>query len=432
MSRSPDTFRILAFEPFDAGSHRAMRESISRHSRHAWTWITRPGRFWKWRMRTAAIEMIESAQQQGAFDAPVDAIMLTSLMSAADLRALLPEALRGHPLVLYMHENQAAYPEGRVTDASAEQDLHYPLTNLTSVLAAEKVIWNSTWNRESFLDGIQRILKFGPDLKMPGDLHDRMLAKSVVIWPPVEPPPGIVGDGEAGGVLHNVGRAGAGPERGDEARTKRAGGRSGASVAGGHNAEGRNTGGRDRPVRVVWPHRWEHDKGPSELLAIAREHTESLNLHWTILGERYRRVPQAIRDFEREFADRIDHIGFEPNRDAYWRHLSRCDWVLSTAHHEFFGIAVVEALLAGCLPWLPQRLSYPELLPTAAHGLSPADPPENPEEIRQSIREHLRDAIAPNAVGRLDAAIDSLLEVSRSRDAPQNVCEKFGAADERR
>jgi hypothetical protein len=62
-------------------------------------------------------------------------------------------------------------------------------------------------------------------------------------------------------------------------------------------------------------------------------------------------------------------------------------------------------MLAGCLPWLPQRLSYPELLPAEAQGLSPANPPRNREEVLHAIREHLRPALAPNAVAAIDAAI---------------------------
>src|SRR5690606_14851872 len=98
--------RILAFEPFDAGSHQAVRESISRHAQHQWTWLTRPGRNWKWRMRLAAIEMVEEARRRGLLDQPWEAIFCTSLMSAADLRALLPRPMRSVPLALYMHENQ--------------------------------------------------------------------------------------------------------------------------------------------------------------------------------------------------------------------------------------------------------------------------------------------------------------------------------------
>jgi glycosyltransferase involved in cell wall biosynthesis len=37
--------------------------------------------------------------------------------------------------------------------------------------------------------------------------------------------------------------------------------------------------------------------------------------------------------------------------------------VVSTAHQEFFGVAVVEAIAAGAFPVLPDRLVYPEHIP---------------------------------------------------------------------
>ena len=51
--------RILAFESHDSGSHRQVRMELADHGRHDWRWVTRPGRSWKWRMRTGAAELVQ-------------------------------------------------------------------------------------------------------------------------------------------------------------------------------------------------------------------------------------------------------------------------------------------------------------------------------------------------------------------------------------
>jgi glycosyltransferase involved in cell wall biosynthesis len=42
--------------------------------------------------------------------------------------------------------------------------------------------------------------------------------------------------------------------------------------------------------------------------------------------------------------------------------------VISTSIQENFGISVVEAVRFGCFPLLPNRLSYPEIIPGKFHG----------------------------------------------------------------
>jgi glycosyltransferase involved in cell wall biosynthesis len=371
---APRVRRVLAFEPWDGGSHAAVRGSISRHSRHDWTWCTLPARGWRWRLRTGAWTLAEQAAEHAA--RPFDVIVASGLLSLPDLIAALRTgpwaARRGDaawppPTVLVMHENQAAYPSG--PDGGDERDAHLVLTNLASVSAADAVIWNSDWNRRSLADGVRtmRLRRHDPD---PPAAFDPARIETIgeVIWPPVEAP-------EA--------------EPRTSTRT--------------HADEG---------VRVVWPHRWEHDKGPEELLELARTARDRAaagtgpELRWILLGERFGRTPPALETFRREFAAAIEHDGFEPDPAAYRRRLAEADWILSTARHEFFGIAVVEALLAGCLPWLPDRLSYPELLPDAARGLSPHAPPADPLAVRRLIRDHLEPALAANAVGRIDAVIE--------------------------
>jgi hypothetical protein len=198
MHNSARPRRILAFEPYDGGSHRAVRESISRHSRHEWRWLTRPARGWKWRMRLGALEMLEQAEAAGEFERPIDVIFATSLMSLADLVAGLPSRLRGTPTILYMHENQVAYPHGHEPEERGDfrgaapglgdRDVHFALTNLTSILSADRIIFNSEWNRRSFIEGIERVLAHAPDGGL-SDVAGRIECRSEVIWPPVEPPP---------------------------------------------------------------------------------------------------------------------------------------------------------------------------------------------------------------------------------------------------
>jgi glycosyltransferase involved in cell wall biosynthesis len=60
--------------------------------------------------------------------------------------------------------------------------------------------------------------------------------------------------------------------------------------------------------------------------------------------------------------------GYAPDQDAYRAMLRLSDIVISTAIQEFFGISVIEALYCGCVPVLPRRLSYPELLPVEHHA----------------------------------------------------------------
>jgi len=82
-----------------------------------------------------------------------------------------------------------------------------------------------------------------------------------------------------------------------------------------------------------------------------------------VIGEQFAEVPSAFAEIERRFADRIDRWGYQEGRAAYRACLAWGDVIVSTARHEFFGLAVAEAAAAGCLPILPPRLAYPELFP---------------------------------------------------------------------
>ena len=366
--------RILGFEAWDGGSHRSVRESLVRHGAAQWTWATLPPGPWRWRQRLGMVELVAIAREQGLLQQSWDCFLCTSLLAVGELRGLLPAALRTVPIVMLVHENQVAYPTGAT--GPDQRDLHGVITDLTAMYAADLVIFTSQWNRQSCLDGFKSVLGKSPIRQWRGML-DRIEQRSCVIWPPVEDPRLV------DGIEHNC-----------------------------------DIDGRDSET-VAWPHRHQVDKGPGALRALATRYSEAWQLQWCLLGERRGPVPAAIARLRQEQAQFIVHDGFCEDKRDYLRQLAAANWVCSTAKHEFFGIAVVEALLMGCLPWLPNRLSYPELLPQEARQLHPGMVLDDAKRhsLGKAIALHLKPAIAPEATARMEAAMARLTQGQRS-DAP--------------
>jgi hypothetical protein len=82
-----------------------------------------------------------------------------------------------------------------------------------------------------------------------------------------------------------------------------------------------------------------------------------------ILGESFRQVPDIFVSAKERFKENTIHFGYVRSRRQYLSYLKQGDIIVSTARHEFYGISVIEAVRAGCMPLLPDGLSYPELFP---------------------------------------------------------------------
>ncbi len=327
MAASLTALSVLALEPFYGGSHRAFLDGWIEHSRHRFEVLGLPARQWKWRMRSGPLAAV--AELEGLAAEAFDVLFCSDMLDLACFRGIAPAPFRDLPAVIYFHENQFTYPVrprgelevGRDQDETRERDAHFGLTNLTSALAAREVWWNSAFHRDDFVAAAARFVGRMPKPR-PGGLEHGLLERSRVEYPGVSLPPTEI-----------------------EAEV---------------HAAGTSAGG---PIEILWAARWEFDKNPAAFFLALRElRRRGVDFRVSVLGQSFPQVPPVFDEARKEFEGCIRHWGFQASRDDYWRCLLGASVFVSTADHEFFGIAVVEAMAAGCLPVLPARLSYPELV----------------------------------------------------------------------
>jgi len=121
---------------------------------------------------------------------------------------------------------------------------------------------------------------------------------------------------------------------------------------------------RGHRVRIVWPHRWEHDKDPEAFFsAVETLAAEGLDFEVAVAGQSFAETEPLMAEAGALLGDRLVHLGQPESREAYARLLASADVAVSTAQNEFFGLAMIEACYAGCMPVVPHRLAYPEIYP---------------------------------------------------------------------
>jgi glycosyltransferase involved in cell wall biosynthesis len=212
----------------------------------------------------------------------------------------------------YYHENQFAYPS-RLKDKAIHQ---FTSINYNTALVSDRLGFNSQYNLSTFLAGCSRYLKKCSDFDLRYTTA-QIEKKSTVLYP------GINFD----------------------------------------KTPGPTKGTSNVPV-ICWNHRWEHDKNPEEFFsALAELDSKGYSFKLVILGQSFRDVPEVFSWAQKRFAAQILQFGHVSSREEYLSWLRKCNIVVSTALHEFFGISVMEAVGAGCIPLVPDRLSYPELYP---------------------------------------------------------------------
>lgn len=315
--------RILLLSAYDADSHKRWHKGLRSHfPEYQWTLLTLPPRYFSWRIRGNSLSW--SFEHRQLLEEPYDLIVATSMTDLSALRGFVP-TLAAIPTVVYFHENQFAYPSSHNTHKSVEPQI----LNLYTALCADAIVFNTDFNRQTFLSGVEELLRRLPD-HVPKDVISQLSGRASVLPVPLEascfaPVCSPVSEQQAMWPLKAPGEA--------------------------------------RPLRLLWAARWEYDKGPELLLAILRElRVRNIDFQLCLLGQSFRRSPPEFEIIRQDFTGELVQFGHEPDSLRYQQWLASADVVLSTALHEFQGLAVLEAMAAGCIPLLPNRLSYPEMV----------------------------------------------------------------------
>ena len=190
---------------------------------------------------------------------------------------------------------------------------------ITTCLAADLVLFNSATLRDAFLENISKHLKLQPDQRPDVlQIREEVEKKSRVCYFPLSLP----------------------EVRLDSRHSEK------------------------EEVHIVWPHRWEHDKDPEAFFrVIFKLLEEELDFKVSVIGQTYDQLPEVFAEARQKLEGRIATWGFKADKEEFYSALSECNVVVSTAQHETYGVAMLEAAALGCYPLVPRRLVYPELYP---------------------------------------------------------------------
>jgi glycosyltransferase involved in cell wall biosynthesis len=263
-------------------------------------------------MRGAALYLAKRVENPAEYKG----LITSSLLSLSDLKALwgadCPRAL------VYFHENQLSYP----MPPGETMDYQFGFTDVTTGLAADKVLFNSQTQMDAFFGSLPGFIKMMPEYR-PNWVVNKIRTKATVLYPGCNYPAGPI-----------------------KLRPR----------------------DLSEPPLIIWNHRWEFDKSPETFFA-ALESVLSAGFEFqlALLGENFQVVPKPFLSAKEKFGKRIVQYGYEVSKEKYQNWLKQGVIVVSTAIQENFGISIVEAIRHGCYPLLPNSLSYPEVIPEEHH-----------------------------------------------------------------
>ena len=271
---------------------------------------------WRWLALTGHRDLT-SAVSELNYRRP-DAVVCSGPADLVKIAAGLPSCWGDVPLAVYFHESQWTYPDPELDPRP------YVTAHLDALERANAVWFNSAYHLRAFHEAATtnpslRVRRLAREI-IPANWH-----KTRVLHPPVL-------------VSHLPGERAA----------------------------------CEQPA-IAWAARWEREKRPDVFVeAIQMCLAGGLRPRIYLLG-----IPAGLEGIAGQLPADVRSLlalgsGY-PARGEYEAALARADLWVSTAAHEFFGVAAIEAALLGATPILPRSLAYPETLPSAP-TYAPGDP----------------------------------------------------------
>jgi glycosyltransferase involved in cell wall biosynthesis len=315
--------KILLLETFLTGSHKKWAEEFKRFSSHEVEILSLSGNHWKWRMHGGAITLAQAFLEGKRLKA--DLILATDMIDLNLFLSLTRKWSHDIPVAVYFHENQLNYPWSPTdADVKLQRDNHYAFINYSTALAADHILFNSTYHQDAFLGELPRYLKAFPDN------NNVASAKAICNKSSVLP---LALD------LKKL----------DENKPDKI----------------------EKPNRavVLWNHRWEYDKDPDRFFhALFELADHGIDFRLVVLGESYDKRPVVFDHAKERLADKILHFGYAHSFEEYCKWLWTADVLPVTSVQDFFGASVIEAMYCNVVPFLPRRLAYPEHIPSEFHS----------------------------------------------------------------
>jgi len=303
---------ILLLSSYHANSHCKWCEGLMHNIPANWTLLSLSARNFSWRIRGNSLSW--AFRNRSDLLRNYDLIIATSMTDLNGLIGFVP-VLGKIPSLVYFHENQFAYPASdRIKENRTIENVEPMLVPVYAALSANAVCFNTNYNANTFRTGLKQLLKRLPDY-VPAGLVEQIDAHVQQLIVPVD-------DDFFPAKLTE----------------------------------------KSNVFSLVWNHRWEYDKWPECLfLALELLNDQNITFELYILGEQFSNSPEIFNEAKDKFSHQIKRWGRVEDVQDYQAVLRKSHVVVSTALHDFQGLAVLEAVASGCLPVVPDRLAYCEL-----------------------------------------------------------------------